>query len=357
MRTGARGLALALVLACTAAACSGGGGGGGSATGNDDQIEDATGATGDRAVQVTGAGKVRLFGTFAIPPAASSASVPGVLIVPTAGLGDRDAALGVDGVRDTWARDLARSLSDAGLASYRYDRRGTGESKIDSEVRLSVDDLVADARAGIDLLAQRRETNGKGLSVVAYDSGGLLALRLAALDNRVNRVVLIATPGGSLADAHASQLTAKNGAASGDALRATVGDLLTTRTLPPLANLRTELRPLFPQTEAAFLADLYGIDPTADASRLKVPVLIVVPAADSAAYSPNRLAAAVPNGAAQVVTTTGGPTLSIEGTAIQLSPNDPALHANGMSGPVPLSTRDATAVGNITGFLSAAVPR
>ncbi|MGH9226914.1 MAG: alpha/beta fold hydrolase [Acidimicrobiales bacterium] len=297
-----------------------------------------------------------MFGTFSVPPASAAASVPGALILPSAGVGDRDGVDALGGVPDRWARDIAESLSRAGLASYRYDRRGTGESKIEPEVRLSVDDLVADARAGLDMLAQRKETTGKGLSVIGYDSGGLLALRLAALDERITRVVLIATPGGSLADTHAAQVSAQNGTESGDALRATVANLLATRTLPPPAELRTELRPMFPAAEAAFLADLYAIDPTLDAARLKGSVLIVVPT-DSEPYLPNRLAAAVPNGAAQVFTTAGGPTLSIEGVAVQLGPNDPALHANGMSGPVPLAKRDPAAQDRITGFLGSAQPR
>lgn len=360
MRNGARARLrlIALLLAATVVACSGGGGGGGSgSSATTDPIDANGGGPGERAVQVVGAGKVRLFGTFTVPPAAAAASVPGVLIVPSAGQGDRDGAITLSGAPDRWARDVSKSMSAAGLASYRYDRRGTGESKIEPDVRLSVDDLVADARAGLDMLAQRRETNGKGLSVVGYDSGGLLALRLAALDNRVTRVVLIATPGGSLADTHAAQLAATNGAEAGDALRATVAELVATRTLPPAANLRTELRSLFPAAEAPFLADLYGIDPTVDAARLHVPVLIVVPA-DPAPYAPDRLAAAVPNGAAQIVTTVSGPTLAIEGPPIPVNLNDPAIHNNGMAAPVAGSTRDADAIGRITGFLtSAAAPR
>lgn len=353
MRTGARArlTLVVVVLALAAAACSGGGDK--ASDESSDPLDRVAAEPGDRAVQITGAGKIRLFGTFAIPQAASGASVPGALIIPSAGLGDRDGLIGVGGVPDPMAKEIAQSLSRTGVATYRYDRRGLGESKIDPDIRLTVDDLVADARAGVDLLAQRKETAGKNLSLVAYDSGGLIALRLAASDDRIKRVVLIASPGRTLADVHAAQLAAKNGAASGDALRDTVTAVIATRTLPAPASLRTELRPMFPREEAAFLADLYAIDPTLDAAKLTTPVLIVVPT-DSAPYAPERLVAAVPNGAAQVVTTTGGPTLSIEAPPVSISPNDPALHNNGMAGPVAAATRDAAAMGKITGFLSAA---
>jgi len=172
----------------------------------------------------------------------------------------------------------------------------------------------------------------------------------------VKRVVLISPPGHGLLDATAGELNARFGPASADALRATVSDLIATRSLPPLADVRSELRPLLPQQEASFLADLYGIDPALDAAKLKVPTLIVVPT-DSAAYAPDRLAAAIPNGAAQVATTKGGPTLDVPGTFVPLSPNDPALHNNGMNSPFPPSSRDPDAMGRITGFVTSAAPR
>ena len=357
MRTGARPLALVLALAAAAAtACSSGGSGGGNqSSATTDAVTGNSKAT-EVHVQVTGAGKVRLFGTFTVPAAATSASVPGVLILPSTGPGDRDGPLALDGAPDQLGRDLASSLSNAGVASYRYDRRGMGESKLEPDVRLSVDDLVSDARAGVELLAQRKETAGQNISVVGYESGALIALRLAATDDRVKRLILISPPGHGLLDATAAELSARFGPPSADSIRATVGDLIATRTLPPLADVRSELRPLFPQQEASFLADLYGMDPAVDAAKVKVPTLIVVPA-DPAPYDPNRLVAAVPNGAAQVATTKGGPTLDVEGKFVPLSPNDPALHNNGMNSPFPPSTRDADAVGRITGFVTSAAPR
>ena len=140
---------------------------------------------GERAVQFEGASKAKLFGTITIPATQPGATVPGVLLVPTAGAGG---LLGGAGVNDPLGKDLAKTFSDAGVASYRYDQRGTGSSKLEPDVRLSFADLVADAKAGLDLLAQRRETTGRDLAVVGYDQRGLVALRLAATDARVKRV-------------------------------------------------------------------------------------------------------------------------------------------------------------------------
>ena len=342
-----RSVLLPALLVVLAAACSGGGGGNGDAAA---PVGDAP--AGERPVQFVGAGKVRLFGTFTMPSTSAGQTVPAVLVVPTAGAGDRNGLLGQTGVSDPLGRDLADTFTKAGLATYRYDQRGTGESRIEPDVRLTLDDLVADARAALDLLAQRRETAGRDLAVVGYDQGGLVALRLAASDDRVRRLVLVSTPGRSLTDVRAAQLSAQYGPESGDALRALVAGLLATRTVPPLDAIRTEHRLLFPAQEAAFLAELYGLDPAAEAARVKAATMIVVPA-DAAPYDPQRLAAAIPG--AQVVTSTGtGPTLAVAGpTPPDLSnPNNPS-HEHGVGAPVTQTRRDTAVLDRMSQFLAA----
>jgi len=330
------------------AACSSGGSG---------TTDEATGppggsvsAPGERPVQFEGAGKVKLFGTFAMPATEAGSSVPGVLVVPTAGAGG---LLAQTGTADPLGKDLASTLTGAGVASYRYDQRGTGQSKIEPDVRLTIDDLVADARAGLDLLAQRRETAGRDLAVVGYDQGGLVALRLAATDPRVKRVVLIATPGRSLLDVRASQLQTRSGPEAAEALRSEVAKLLATRTIPPLDTLRTEVRPLLPAQEAGFLAELYGFDPAAEAAKVRVPTMIVVPA-DPAPYDPQRLAVAIPG--AQVVTSTGsGSTLVVSGpTPEDLSDPTAANHEHGAGPPLAPTARDTAALDRVARFLAAA---
>ena len=337
--------AVLALFSLLALACSGG-----SSRGGDDAAAPADGAVagpGERPVQFVGAGKVRLFGTFTMPETTSRA-VPGVLLVPTSGAGD---LLGPTGANDPLGQDLAASFAQAGLATYRYDQRGTGESKLEPGVNLTVDDLVADAKAALDLLSQRRETTGQDLSVVGYDQGGLVAMRLAATDDRVKRVVLISTPGRSLTETRAAQLDARHGPESGPALRELVAGLLQTRGLPPLDSMRTELRALFPSQHAAFMADLYGIDPAADAARVRVPALIVVPA-DPAPYDPQRLAAAMRG--AQVLTSTGtSPTLVISGeTGPDLSDPTSPLHDHGSGPPVAKTTRDTAALERMAQFLA-----
>ena len=339
-------LALFMVLS---AACTGGGGG---ESADDDATAPAAGVEtpqGERPVQFEGAGKAKLFGTFAMPATRGAAAVPGVLLVPTSGAGG---LLSGAGVNDPLGKDLAKTFSDTGVASYRYDQRGTGSSKLEPDVRLSFDDLVADARAGLDLLAQRRETTGRDLSVVGYDQGGLVALRLAATDPRVKRVVLISTPGRSLVDVRASQLQARYGPDAAAALRTEVANLIATRSVPPLDQVRTEIRPLLQAQEAGFLADLYGLDPAVDAAKIKAPTIIVVPA-DPAPYDPQRLAGAIPG--AQVVTSVGsGSTLVVSGpTPEDRSDPTSANHEHGAAPPVAQTTRDTAAMERVARFVAA----
>ncbi len=336
------------LMALILVACSGGDDGGTAADGPEPGADRA--APGERPVQFVGAGKVRLFGTLSMP-AGGDTTVPGVLIVPTGGAGDRNGLLGATGVSDPLGQELAGAFADAGMAAYRYDQRGTGESRLEPDVRLSLDDLVADAKAGLDLLAQRRETAGRDLAVVGYDQGGLVALRLAATDDRVKRLILISTPGRSLVDVRAAQLQARSGPQAADALRTTVAGLLATGNLPPLEAMHTEIRPLLPAAEARFLAELYKMDPVADAPRVRARSLVVVPA-DPAPYDPQRLAAALP--AAEVFVSAGlGSTLVVEGPPPGEDKANPtsASHEHGAGPSVANTRRDAAAVDRITRFL------
>ena len=56
--------------------------------------------------------------------------------------------------------------------------------------------------------------------MVGYDQGGLVALRLAATDPRLKRVVLISTPGRSLLDVRAAQLQSRYGPEAAERMRA-----------------------------------------------------------------------------------------------------------------------------------------
>jgi pimeloyl-ACP methyl ester carboxylesterase len=351
-------------MALASSACSGGGGSGDTSSGGptttDPIDQPATQVAGERPVQVTGAGNVRLGGTLSIPAAAvqggrAGVKVPAVLFVPDLAPSDRDGLAPTGGVPDHLAAELSASFTEAGMATFRYDGRGTGQSKLEADKRLSFADLVADAKAGVDFLAQRKETAGSKLAVVGYDEGGLVALRLAATDPRVTRVLLISMPGRPVVDAQADELAASYGPDSAAGLRQAVAGMLATGRLPPLADLRSELRPLLPPQEIPLLTELYGLDPAAEAAKVKVPVLVVVGSGSKGVsrLDADRLAQAVGPSAEVVMADNAGASLLNVLPPPAVDPSDPnsSAHEHGAAPPAATGARDPATVDRIRSWL------
>jgi pimeloyl-ACP methyl ester carboxylesterase len=83
----------------------------------------------------------------------------------------------------------ARALARAGLAAYRFDFRGSGES--DGEFRtMTIAREIGDARAALSHLASRAGVDPRRLGVLGLSLGGCVAANLAARDARVKSLVL-----------------------------------------------------------------------------------------------------------------------------------------------------------------------
>jgi len=261
-------LVAAIGLSLVASACSGGGGG--------DPTKDAgfADAPGEKQLQFTGAGKVRMGATLTVP-AAGDGPAPAVLIVPGPGPTNRDGPT-VGAPIDNLYKDLSKQIVAAGMATFRYDRRGAGASTLDPGVQPTWDDMVTDAQEALKYLAERGEIDGTRLAVVGHDMGGPIALKLAATDSRVKSVVLVAAPGRPLADVWAAQFQALSGQASADAFRTLVADLLANGTFPPRAAMRAEHQTVLPVGHEALYKAMFSVDPLADAKAVKVPVLIAL---------------------------------------------------------------------------------
>ena len=121
-----------------------------------------------------------LAGVLHAPIDASAKRCPGVLILH-----------GFVGSKDAPHRifvTLAEALARAGVVSLRFDLRGRGDSAGES-VDITPDSDLADARAGLELLAGRPEVDPQRLAVVGLSWGGLLACYLSA-DPRVGKTAL-----------------------------------------------------------------------------------------------------------------------------------------------------------------------
>lgn len=257
----------------------------------------------DRQTEFVGAGGQRIGGTLTLPTSGEGRGVPAVLIIPGQGAIDRNALAAAnppDALRDAFVstvggvalgapdplyKDLSESLAKAGVASFRYDKRGTKPTPIKDGQKLSFDDEVADARAAFDLLSRRAEIGGSPLVVLGQDTGAIIAMRLASGDPRVKGVVAISTPARKFADALAADLTRSRGAAVGESFRTAAATLADTGKAPAPDSLPDILRPLFAPGQDAYLNSLFSLDPAAEVFNVAVPVLLVRGGADPAVTS------------------------------------------------------------------------
>ena len=345
---------LAAVTALALAAACGGGDPGGTAT--DDDAVGGTGGPAEATVQFAGAGETRIAGTLDTP-ATVSGPVPGVLIVPGIAPADRDGRVASTST-DALYEDLSEAFTGAGLATFRYDRRGAGQSRLEPGQRLSWDDMVTDARNALAFLGQRSEVGGSRLAVVGHEMGGVIALKLAAADPRVKSVVLVSTPGRPLVDVLADGFGAENGPESADAFRASVATLVSTGSLPERSAIRAEHQSLLAPGSEGLLRSVFTLDPVADIPGVTVPVLLTVGAASTTVTTADadRLQQAL-GGRAEVLTAAdAGPTLlkaAASGPATTADADDHHVHGGGA--PPVQTTRDATAVQRISQFLTAAL--
>jgi len=311
-----------LAIAGYAVVPSGGGGGGGAAVQTPLSLAPVTT---ERTSEFVGAGGMRIIGTLTLPGVpAGRTTVPAVLIVPGLGAIDRNAGTGagaagegdmlrstlnatitgnVQGPIDPLYQNLSEALANAGIASLRYDKRGTGTSKLKPDQKLSLDDEVADARAALDFLGARQEVGSSALGVLGHDTGGLVAMRLAATNPRVKAAVFVSTPSRPLGDVLAEDLVRFGGGSLVDQVRSSVGALQATGKAPAPDTLPAGLRELFPPSQEGYLQSLFSLNPLAEAKAVAVDALVVRGAADqtTTAADGQRLLEALARGAEVMV--------------------------------------------------------
>ena len=310
----------------------------------------------ERQAQFQGPGGQNLSGTLALPGAGDGRNVPAVLIVPGLGAMDRNTtvlATTPDAGRDALVstvggiavtsgdplyKDLGESLAKAGVASFRYDRRGTAPAPLRAGQKLSFDDEVGDARAALELLKQRQEIGSAPVAVLGHDSGGIVAMRLAS-DPRVKAVVAVSTPGRPLADVLADELGRTRGAGVADQFRAAATALTASGKAPAPETLPEVIRPIFASPHDAYLSTILALDPAAEVGRVVVPVLLVRGGGDRnvTAADIDRLSGSVRAGGQTVVAgSQADHNLSLAGAAGH-------QHSNTVTGPVDHRDADARA--------------
>jgi pimeloyl-ACP methyl ester carboxylesterase len=245
-------------------------------------------------------GEPALAGTLTLPD--GDAPVPAVVLASGSGPLDRNS--NHRRARFDVARQLSTALADAGLASFRYDKRGVGESPGDWRAA-GLHDNVDDLGRALDAVAGRPEVDASRIVLAGHSEGAILAAALAARGAPVTGVVLLAmsaAPGDELLRWQARRLgptlpapvrgllrllrtdLERKVAANHDRIRATTTDVVR------FGGVRTNAR-----WHREFLAH----DPRDDLRRIQVPVLAVTGSKDLQ-VDPAHLdviAATVPGGA------------------------------------------------------------
>lgn len=130
---------------------------------------------------------VTLAGTFVVPEKKPNA---GVLLVSASGPQNRDETIFDHKPFHIIADHFARH----GIASLRYDDRGVAKSTGDFSSATSYD-FADDAESVFNFLAGSQELAGRPIGICGHSEGGLLAPLIAARNQRVDFLILMAAPG------------------------------------------------------------------------------------------------------------------------------------------------------------------
>jgi hypothetical protein len=122
-------------------------------------------------------------------PASGEGPFPVVLLLTGSGPVDRDS--NHKKLRFGVTTQLADALAEAGVASFRYDKRGVGASPGDWR-KVGLWDNVDDAATAVEMLRVRPEIDPSRVAVAGHSEGAVQAVALAARDRSLAGVVMLA---------------------------------------------------------------------------------------------------------------------------------------------------------------------
>ena len=242
-------------------------------------------------VRVTNArAGIVLAGTLTMPHHAAGVRVPAAVMITGSGPQDRDEATpAIPGWRPF--REIADALGRRGIAVLRMDDRGVGGSDRGPAGATSAD-FADDIRAALSYLRGRDDIETSRLALIGHSEGGMIAPMIAATDDALHAIVLIAAPsrtGRTVSDQQVRAVLLARGL-TGAQLDAEIAANDRVREAQLAAN--------------AWLSFWFAHDPIPTAKRVSQPVLIVQGATDSQ-VSPDQaeeLAAAFRSGGNRDVT-------------------------------------------------------
>ena len=182
-------------------------------------------------------------------------------------IGTRDEDL-VGGTDEGILKRNARILAEQGFASLRIDYRGSGDS--DGEYQMTTfSTQVSDVLAAVDYIEKnlKHRVNARSIGILGHSQGGLVGSTAAAKDKRVDSLVLWSPA--TFPPHEYEGLITKQGITAGLALPDGGWDMF------PLS-LNGQYLGLDAPLGKAFFEDLFNIDPLAEITRYRDPLMVIV---------------------------------------------------------------------------------
>ncbi|OBF44418.1 hypothetical protein A5719_08170 [Mycolicibacterium peregrinum] len=217
----------------------------------------------------------------------SGATTPAALLISESGPTDRNGDNKVVGPVGNM-RQLAETLSDKGVATLRYDKIGTGATKLGPYAAKPTDVVSAvytiGAAAALRFLAAQPDTDEAELSIYAVGEGAIHAMTLAgAADPKVHSLALFQPLSGRYLDIITNRVRAGASPEVLTAWLAAVDEIRTKGTVP--ANLPEGLGAIVNKDNLNAIVEADKIDPLQLAARLPdgMPVLLTCSDSDAQA--------------------------------------------------------------------------
>ena len=131
---------------------------------------------------------INLAGTLTLPK--KGRKFPAVILISGSGAQNRDEEL----LGHKPFLIISDYLTRKGIAVLRFDDRGTAKSEGDFGSATS-EDFATDVEAALNYLLSRKEIDENNIGLIGHSEGGLIAPMLAAKNNQIAFIVMLAGPG------------------------------------------------------------------------------------------------------------------------------------------------------------------
>lgn len=208
-----------------------------------------------------------LYGTLSVPSEASD--IPVVLFIAGSGPTNRDGNNPM--AKMNAYKMLAEVLSQNGIASLRYDKRGIAQSTAagTKEADLRFDHYVADAKGWIEYL--KKDPRFNQICIIGHSEGSLIGILASQNNPAVNKFISLAGAGEPIAVTLRRQLQ-KQPQEIRDLTDPILDRLIQGDTV---GNIPLILNNLFRPSVQPFLISLFKYDPAKEISKLSQEILLI----------------------------------------------------------------------------------